>query len=351
MAKMKLTACMIVKNEAEMLGRNLPALAKYLDEIIVVDTGSSDGTAALAQSCGARVFSFDWINDFAAARNESLKHATGDWIIWLDADELLLADDLIALRKILETTDQNACAVTIYESKLGLCEKKLGYRRVKVFRNRLGFHFIRPINEQLVDTDNRVVSGAEVEVAIYHWGKYLAEKRLQAKRELYLKLYAAQLALDPTDHYTHYLLANKLKEQGDLPAALDHYSQAYQLAPRSEVGRSALEAKANLLLQQRKLAEAARTAALLMEIDPNNICARNTLAGLHLFLGQTDEALKYLTEALSLKTGGTLENLYQSVGLTNFLLGKAYEAKGEPERARAYYQKTREIAPEMLGEN
>ncbi len=348
---MKLTACMIVKNEAEMLGKNLASMAQYFDEIVVVDTGSTDGTPAAAEKCGAKVYSFPWINDFAAARNESLKYATGDWIIWLDADELLTAADLTALRNFLGTTDQNACAVMIYESKMGQREKKLGYRRVKVFRNGLGFRFVKPINEQLVDAAGRVVSGPDVDVAIYHWGKHLAEKRLQEKRDLYLKLYAVQLALDPNDHYTHFLLANKLKENGDLAGALEHYSETYRLAPESEVGRSALEGKAAILLQQRSLAEAARTAALLMEIDPKNICARNTLAGLYLFLGQTDEALKCLTEALSFETAGPTQNLYQTVGLTNFLMGKAYEAKGEPERARAYFEKTREIAPEMLGEN
>jgi tetratricopeptide (TPR) repeat protein len=348
---MKLSACMIVKNEAEMLGKNLPGLAQALDEIIVVDTGSSDGTAAVAQSCGARVFTFPWTDDFAAARNESLLHATGDWIIWLDADELLPAADLLALRQFLETTDQNACAVMIYESKLGLCERKLGYRRVKVFRNHLGYHFVRPVNEQLVAPDNRVVTGPEVGVAIYHWGKYLAAERLKAKNELYLKLYSEQLARDPADQYTHLLLANKLREAGDLPGALEHYAQAYQLAPQSEVGRTALEAKATILLQQKKLAETARTAALLLTIDPNNICARNTLAALYLFLGQTEEALKNLQAVLLLEQSGTVENLYQSVGMTNLLLGQAYEAKGEPDRAREYYQRTREIAPEMLGEN
>jgi tetratricopeptide (TPR) repeat protein len=348
---MKLSVCMIVKNEAQMLGRNLPALAGQLDEIIVVDTGSSDGTAAVAQSCGARVFAFPWTNDFAAARNESLRHATGDWIVWLDADELLTADDLSALRRCLETTGENACAVMIYESKLGLCEKKLGYRRVKVFRNRLGYHFVRPVNEQLVNESGRVVTGPDVDVAIYHWGKYLAAERLKEKNDFYLKLYTEQLAQDPADHYTHLLLANKLKEKGDLAAALEHYAQAYQLAPQSEVGRMALEAKAAILLQQRKLGETARTAAQLLELDPSNICARNTLAGLYLFLGQPDEALKCLQEALSQKTGGTIANLYQTVGLTNFLMGKVYESKGEPQRAREYYQRTREIAPEMLGEN
>jgi glycosyltransferase involved in cell wall biosynthesis len=84
-----LSLCMIVKNEAQNLGRCLASAQAWADEIIVVDTGSSDETVAIAESFGAKVDYFEWCNDFAAARNYSLSLATGEWILVLDADQEL----------------------------------------------------------------------------------------------------------------------------------------------------------------------------------------------------------------------------------------------------------------------
>ena len=81
--------CMIVKDEQERISGCLESVNGLVDEIIVVDTGSGDRTKEIARSCGAKVFSFPWTGNFAEARNESLRHATGDWIIFLDADERL----------------------------------------------------------------------------------------------------------------------------------------------------------------------------------------------------------------------------------------------------------------------
>ena len=76
---------MIVKNEEAHLAGCLGSVADLVDEIVVVDTGSTDATAAVASRFGARVYPFHWVDSFAAARNESLRHARGDWIFWLDA--------------------------------------------------------------------------------------------------------------------------------------------------------------------------------------------------------------------------------------------------------------------------
>lgn len=84
---MKLSACYIVRNEGARLARSLDSLAGAADEVIVVDTGSTDDTVKIAEARGARVVSFPWRDDFAAARNASLAQATGDWIFVIDADE------------------------------------------------------------------------------------------------------------------------------------------------------------------------------------------------------------------------------------------------------------------------
>ncbi|MBO6209948.1 MAG: glycosyltransferase family 2 protein, partial [Schwartzia sp.] len=84
---MRISACYIVKNEAARLSRSLASLSDAVDEIVVVDSGSSDDTIKIAEQYGARVFSVPWRDDFSAARNASLEKATGDWILVVDADE------------------------------------------------------------------------------------------------------------------------------------------------------------------------------------------------------------------------------------------------------------------------
>ena len=84
-----LSVCMIVKDEEENLPRLLASIKGLADEVIVVDTGSKDGTVEIAKRFGARVYHFPWCDDFSAARNESLKHATKDFILWLDGDDEL----------------------------------------------------------------------------------------------------------------------------------------------------------------------------------------------------------------------------------------------------------------------
>ncbi len=85
----KVSLCMIVKDEETNLAECLAPIASLFHEIIVVDTGSTDGTRECARRAGAKVVDFPWSDSFAAARNESLRHAGGDWIFWLDADEQL----------------------------------------------------------------------------------------------------------------------------------------------------------------------------------------------------------------------------------------------------------------------
>ena len=83
----KISLCMIVKNEEANLEACLRPVCGLVDEIVVVDTGSSDRTREIASDLGARVFDFPWCDDFSAARNESQRYARGEWVFWLDADD------------------------------------------------------------------------------------------------------------------------------------------------------------------------------------------------------------------------------------------------------------------------
>ncbi len=95
----KLSVCMIVRDEEKTLPRCLKSVEPVANELIVIDTGSKDNTVLVANDLGAKVFHFEWCDDFAAARNESIKHATSDWVLQIDADEELVGDSIPHLRQ------------------------------------------------------------------------------------------------------------------------------------------------------------------------------------------------------------------------------------------------------------
>ena len=99
---MKISACVITKNEAENLPRWLASMRIFADEMIVVDTGSQDATTEIARAGGAKVYHFDWINDFAAAKNFALDKASGDWIVFTDADEYFAEECAPRVRPLIE---------------------------------------------------------------------------------------------------------------------------------------------------------------------------------------------------------------------------------------------------------
>ena len=94
----RISLCVIAKNEEAMIADCLESVRDVVDEMIVVDTGSLDRTVAIAEAAGARVVTFKWCDDFSAARNASIKAATGDWVLILDADERLGAGQGAAIR-------------------------------------------------------------------------------------------------------------------------------------------------------------------------------------------------------------------------------------------------------------
>ncbi|MCK4633171.1 MAG: glycosyltransferase family 2 protein, partial [candidate division Zixibacteria bacterium] len=100
--KASISACMMVKNEEELLPGSLESIRNWVDEIVVVDTGSTDRTVEIAESYGARVYHQPWANDFSLHRNYSTSLATGDWILIIDADERIVEDDVPMLLRAIE---------------------------------------------------------------------------------------------------------------------------------------------------------------------------------------------------------------------------------------------------------
>lgn len=331
-----LSVCMIVRNEAEKLKLTLPQLVKHAAEVIVVDTGSSDDTVAVARGLGARVEHYKWADDFSAARNYSLSFAGQPWIAWLDADEYLKEEDIEQLIAALKGADSavRAFDLIMSESPFGQTVRGKSYLRAKVFRNRLGVHFVRPINEQTVDAAGNVIHGTALPIVIYHWGRNLVADQMAVKRERYLRLYNNHLQTDPDDPYVNYLLGNLLKESDSDAAALDAFSRA---AAAGQLDRSfrimALTGKMETELKLKKLKESFQTALKIRELDPFSAAAINIIATVLIAAGQTAPAVQGLEELLGAKQPG-IDPVREQI-MPRVILADAYRKLGQPDKADA----------------
>ena len=143
--------CMIVKNEEDVLGRCLESAAGLVDEIVIVDTGSTDRTKEIAARFTDLIFEIPWQNDFAAARNESFAHASMDYCMWLDADDVLLEKDQRAFQALKETLDPAVSAV-LAPYHAGFDEDgrvTFSYYRERLIKNRAGMHWEGAVHEAI----------------------------------------------------------------------------------------------------------------------------------------------------------------------------------------------------------
>jgi hypothetical protein len=211
---------MIVKDEAKALPHCLASIQGLWDELVVVDTGSTDGTAAIAASFGARVETFAWIDDFAAARNASLAYCTGDWILVLDADEAVDAKDHAGLREACQAEEVQAFSLWIrnylrggaFIGGDGPARPNDGFyaegaqfshhysrRGIRLFRAQQGPVFQGRIHELAeFHFEQRGLPVADLEVVIHHFGKTDLD-RDQAKQAEYLRLAKLEALAHPED--------------------------------------------------------------------------------------------------------------------------------------------------------
>jgi GT2 family glycosyltransferase/predicted Zn-dependent protease len=246
-----LSVCLIVKNEEQFIAQCLKSVRNLAQQIVVVDTGSTDRTLEIAKEFGAEIHSFAWCDDFSAARNAALEHATGDWILALDADEELPVEQHAKLLADMGKTD-----IIAYRLPLINRGHEAGGRCVvpRLFRNAPGVYYSGRIHEQVFPS---LLAAGKLwglktglgTAEILHHGYTQELVRDRNKIERNLKLLRQAVAENPTDANLMMNLGLELVRSGDLAGGVEKYRAAFELMSAQASEDTAPELREALLTQ------------------------------------------------------------------------------------------------------
>lgn len=217
----RISLCMIVRDEEANLPRSLAPIASYFDEVVVIDTGSTDGTRSLAQQYGAKVFDLAWKDDFAYARNESIARASGDWILWFDADNQMTPKHAAKIRGLIDTEQNKVFWLTEVVEPRG---ERLIQKRI--FPNLPQFRFVGRIHEQLTHPSEGV-RYIMTDIEIHHWG-YVDKELLRQKGLRNLRILLEILEENPEDFFAHFNIARCFENFRQFAKAQIHLRKVLQ---------------------------------------------------------------------------------------------------------------------------
>jgi glycosyltransferase involved in cell wall biosynthesis len=281
----RITLCMIVRDEEAMLADCLASVRGVVDEMIVVDTGSRDASPHIARKAGARVVAFSWRDDFAAARNEALRHAHGDWILQLDADErlapgadtrlrasVLRAEYDCGMLRLHDATRVDARSADVLEGRDRQGEIQLVAR---LLRRTGDLTYVDAIHENVMPWLRRRgmrVSGVEAD--IIHLGATKEVMNAKSKIERNVRLLCARIERDPSDIVAYGYLAHEHLRSGAIDAAFEDTERGWGLVAfaaekGASIHRLAL-ARAYLMIARRKFGQARETMQIAQGLEGDN---------------------------------------------------------------------------------
>ena len=317
-----LSACLIVKNEEQRLPQCLESLRSLADEIIVVDTGSIDRTLAIAEEYQARIFHFDWCDDFSQARNYAIAQAKGKWILVIDADEVVEQKAISTLKAVMQR--DHCLAVNILRSEIGAAQAPYSLV-LRLFRNHPAIAFTGFYHESIdqsviaLQTQEPHWQVVNVEIPVLlHYGYTASEIQLKHKYDFAKQLMHKHLDAFPNDSY----MLNKL---GALYISSTDLSDRY-------LGIELLKKGLTLIDQFDRT-----------EPDQQNLIRCELYYHLGLAYQQNDDwelAQNAYEQVIALD----VPNLVKLSAYLN--LGNIYQELQQPE-AIAYFEKVTQIAPDF----
>lgn len=341
-----LSVCMIVKNEEKHIARCLKSLVPVADEIVVVDTGSEDRTPRIARVFGAKILQFPWTNDFSEARNYSLDHARGDWILVHDADEVISPRDHDRLRKIVHGKPVRAVAYDIvtrnyvvepategWTANAGeYAEEEAGSgwfpsNKVRLIVNDRRLRFRNPVHELL--EPSVAEAGAErlaCDIPVHHYGKMPSDTP-SVKSDLYYELGKRKLSSSQGNPAAFRELAIQAAELEKFEESIEHWKGFLRLVPDDSIAYFNI---ASMCMEVGRFEEALQCARRSVELNPNSVTAVQTLIVALIYSGKTKEAVERLGSLL--EKSPDYPPAFVALAVAHFIEGSEEKGLGYLER-------------------
>lgn len=352
-----ISLCMIVKDEEEDLPKCLESVKHIVDEIIIVDTGSSDNTISIAECYGARVICHSWQHDFAAARNEGLQVAIGDWILWLDADEQLDLQEGKQMKELLTRDAIHQYGIEAVQFILrnyidNLVEQ---VNVLRIVRNRPQYRFEGRVHEQIIPSIMRLHPNCiigQVDIRIHHYG-YMTQNLIRKRkidRNIHLLLQAQ--AEEPDNLVYSFYLGIELYRCDRLEQALECFNVLLTHPagiPDTMISFSYKFKCLTLQLLNRHEDLVRCSEEGIVKFKPFTDLYHFKAQGLHA-LGRTCEAIDVLRQALQIGPAPTHFPSTEGCGsyATYSELGTLYETLGEYKQAKECYCQAKQLNSDFM---
>ena len=340
-----ISLCMIIKNEEQYLGQCLDKIKDYVSEIVIVDTGSTDKSKEIAKRYTDKIYDFAWCNEFAKARNFSISKATHEWILILDADEIILEFNKRKVTNFINLHNEQKVVgrvkiINLFEE---MNETKKSMTYISRLFNKRFFHYEGSIHEQVVSKDNSKYKVKPVEMTIEHLG-YLDEimnKKNKYERNISLLKSAIQDNVD--DPYYHYQLGKSYYKAQQYKRALGSFKRAISLCNNFEYeyAQDLVESYGYALLKCEKYVEAIELKSYQKYYDQSP--DYNFIMGLiYMNNGKFEDAIDAFKKCIG-GYEGKVEGIssYQP----NYNIGVIYQALGDTEEAIRFYKECGEYLP------
>lgn len=345
MKRSSISLCMIVKNEERCLERCLNSVQNIVSEIIIVDTGSTDRTIEIAKQFTDKVYSFEWTNDFSEARNYALDHATGEYILHLDADEYLYEGVENLQREL-----NKAYYFLRIRNELGMGRTQT-HQFVRLFRNQPSMRYEGKLHEQISLEKNAHLPYELMNCVIYHDGYLdnIVKDKNKSKRNM--DIIKDAIKTSPTS-FNYYNLGLQYYFEGQYGNAVDAFKKSYSLANNQTFTSRMLILLVNSLLELKQYQQALDIASDSVLLYPESPDMWYGVGNVYQHVNYIEDAMLCFKRCLELGEESGVKEYDHHDGSGSYLahsrLSELYLLQGEYQLAQEHFLLAAKEAPDLL---